>query len=198
MGVLEKQLRLVLYFEDYSIDKGNFFIKNFFFSINVKLCIVWEWFIAKNYFIHTKIFVLRLFKMLLNQSECSRFEQRLVIKFLVDEKCKACEIYGRMFDVFREVCLNQKMFTNRLNMSLLLWAWTKKTVHGVGTVTLQQRKSTRWSAVNKESHTETLLRYDRTYHYWFPWKRCNSKQYFLLSNPLAKFILFIEWPLYLQ
>ena len=31
-----------------------------------------------------------------NQTESSRLEQKSVIKFLVAEKCKPCEIYRRM------------------------------------------------------------------------------------------------------
>ena len=46
------------------------------------------------------IFALRLFKMAANQTECSGFEQRSVIKSLLAEKCKPSEIYRRMRDVF--------------------------------------------------------------------------------------------------
>ena len=31
---------------------------------------------------------------------------RSVIKFLVGEKCKSCEIYRRMYDVYRETCFS--------------------------------------------------------------------------------------------
>ena len=40
----------------------------------------------------TKIFVRILFIMVPNQRECTRLEQRSVIKFLMAEKCKLCEI----------------------------------------------------------------------------------------------------------
>ena len=46
-------------------------------------------------------------------------EQRSVIKFLVAEKSKLCEIYKRMGDAYREACFSQKMFAN---MCLSLWA----------------------------------------------------------------------------
>ena len=59
-----------------------------------------------------------LFKMASNQTECTRLEQKSLIKILVVEKCKRCKIYRRMCNVYREV-LVQKMFTNGLNMSLL-------------------------------------------------------------------------------
>ena len=48
---------------------------------------------SKNYFNIVKIFVLKLFKKVENQTEYSRLEQRSVIKFLLAEKCKPCEIY---------------------------------------------------------------------------------------------------------
>ena len=53
----------------------------------------------------TKMFVLRLFGAKLGGF---RFEQRSVTKFLVAEKCKQCEIYRRMCDVYEDACLNQK------------------------------------------------------------------------------------------
>ena len=46
-------------------NKMHFFFKNFFFY-ECKLCIVWNWFIAKTIQISQKIFVLRLFKMVAN------------------------------------------------------------------------------------------------------------------------------------
>ena len=41
--------------------------------------------------------------MVVNQTECSR----LVIKSLVAEKYKPCEIYRRMCDVYGKACFNQ-------------------------------------------------------------------------------------------
>ena len=63
---------------------------------------------GKNYFSLAKIIVLRLFEMETNQTECSRFEQRYVIKFLLTKKCKQCEIYKRKCDMYREVCFSEK------------------------------------------------------------------------------------------
>ena len=34
-------------------------------------------------------------------------EQRSVIKFLVGKKCKPCEIYKRICDVYREMCFSK-------------------------------------------------------------------------------------------
>ena len=40
--------------------------------------------------------------MLAYQIECSRLEQRSLIKFVEAEKCKSCEIYKRMYDMYGE------------------------------------------------------------------------------------------------
>ena len=62
---------------------------------------------SKNYFNLAKIFVLRLFKMVANQAECSRLEQRSVIKFFLwlrsanyvkfTEEYVMCMFYQKMF-----------------------------------------------------------------------------------------------------
>ena len=41
-----------------------------------------------------------------NQKVYSWFEQRTVVKFLVVENCKPCEIYGKMYDVYGEACFS--------------------------------------------------------------------------------------------
>ena len=43
-----------------------------------------------------------------NQTEYSRFEQRLIIKFLVAGKYKPCEFYRKMSDIYVEAYLRQK------------------------------------------------------------------------------------------
>ena len=62
---------------------------------------------SKNYFNLTKIFVLKLFKIMAIQTKCSRLEQRSVIKSLVAEKWKLCEIYRKMCDMYGEACFSQ-------------------------------------------------------------------------------------------
>ena len=58
--------------------------------------------------------------MAANQTECFMIKQRSVIKFLVAERYKPCEIYRRMCDAYREACFSQKMFTSGLNIGFLL------------------------------------------------------------------------------
>ena len=55
------------------------------------------------------------------KSECTRFELRFLIKFLVAEKCNPCENYRRMCDVYREACFSQ----NCLQMSLIWVCYNK-------------------------------------------------------------------------
>ena len=137
----------------------------------------------KEIILNSQKYFLRLFKMAADQVECFRLKQRSVIKFLLVEKSKPYEIYRKICDVHREECFSQKMFANRLNMGLSLSAWIKKTVHGVETHWLSSKEKVPDAAVTKDSDVDSLLGQKRTHHYWFLWKRCNHKQYFLLPIP---------------
>ena len=104
------------------------------FSNKSKLYIVWNWFIAKIYFNLTKIVLLRLFKIAANQRECSRLEQRSVMKSLLAKKSKPCGIYRRM-----ENCvLDKKFHTNGLNLMSLC---QKDCPWSANTLTLWKRKN---------------------------------------------------------
>ena len=131
----------------------------------------------KNYFNLAKIFALRLFKMAINQSAPGL---NRVIKFWVAVKCKTCEIYR--CDVFREAYSSQKMFTNGLNMGLPLQIRVKKTIHQVKTHWLSSKEKVLGTVFSQKGHTESLLRQERAHHNSFPWKKCNSKQYFLVPG----------------
>ena len=63
---------------------------------------------SKNYVNPTKIFVLRSFKMAANQTQRSRLEQDSVIKLFMAKKCKLCEIYTRLCDVYEETYFSRK------------------------------------------------------------------------------------------
>ena len=41
-------------------------------------------------------------------------------------KSKHCEVYRRMYDVYRRVFFNKKIFTDELNMGLPQQTWFKK------------------------------------------------------------------------
>ena len=57
--------------------------------------------------------------MVANQTECSRLQQRSVVKFLLGEKCKPCENHKRLCDGYRETHFSQKMFTNGIDIDFL-------------------------------------------------------------------------------
>ena len=54
-------------------------------------------------------------------------------------------------------------------------------VHGEKTHWLSGKERFLGAAVSKEGHTDSVLEHEKSYHYWFPWKRSNYKQYFLLQ-----------------
>ena len=117
-----------------------------------------------------------------SKSEYSNLKQSSVIKFLVAEKCKPCEIYRKMCDVYTEAGFSQKnMFTNGQNMGLPLWTWIKKNICGMEMNWLSSKEKVLGAALSKESYADSLLGHERTHHYWFSWKWCNYKQCFLLQ-----------------
>ena len=69
----------------------------------------------------------------------------------------------------------KKMLTNGLHLGLLLWAWTKRTVHGVETNWFSGKEKVSGAAISKEDDTDSLLGHKKIHHYWFPWKRCKCK-----------------------
>ena len=75
-----------------------------------------------------------LFKMVTNQTECFILEQRSVMKSLLVENCKQCQIYTRKCDMYIELCFSKKkkIFKNVLNMALTLQAYIKNIVYRVG------------------------------------------------------------------
>ena len=133
---------------------------------------------SKNYFNLAKIFVLRLFKMVANQTECSSLEQRSVIKFFGGREEQT------IWNFLKNV-LDKKV--SKWAKHLPQWAWVKKTVHGVETHWLSSKNKAQGAVVNKEGETDCLLGHERTHDYWFPWKRCNNKRGFLLPTSSTKF-----------
>ena len=108
--------------------QNTFFFRIFFHKY--KLCIVWNWFIAKIILI-LKNSYFEAIQNGANQTEYFRLEQISVIKFLVAEMCKPCEVYRRVFDVNRETCFSQK----------IVYKWGK---HEFATMSLNQKDSP-WS-----------------------------------------------------
>ena len=103
----------------------SFFLLEVFFSVNV---IPAFFVISKNYFNPAKIFVSNFFKIVADQTEFFMLEQRSVIKFLLAEKCKLCEIYRTMYHVYGLACFSQSN----------VYKWVK---HGFITTNLSQKDS---------------------------------------------------------
>ena len=78
----------------------------------------------------------------------------------------------------------------------MFWTWVKMTVYGVETRWLSDKQRVLSAEISKKDPADRLLPHEMTHYDWFPWKRCNCNQFFALLTPFAKFILFIEWPLY--
>ena len=121
--------------------------------------------------------------MVVNQTECSRFEQGFVIKLSVSEKCKTMWNFQWICDIFR-----QKMITNWLNICLppkRQWTHTDSPVKF-----LEQ-------AVNKEVYADRFLGYEGTYNYFLERVAVvNSASYYFhlkqyspyLSNDLCVYV----------
>ena len=91
--------------------------------------------------------------------ENSRLEQRSVIKFMLAEKCKPCDIYKWMSNVFQEARSRKKnIFINVLNMRLALQAWIEKTVHEVETHWQSGKEKVPGAAVSKKQVMLTVFR----------------------------------------
>ena len=80
-------------------------------------------------------------------------------------------------------------------MGLPPWACVEKTIHELETLRLSGKSKVLGIVVSKDGHADSLLEHENTLYYLFSWKMCNCKPYFLLTTPLVKFTLFIEWPL---
>ena len=53
---------------------------------------------------------------------------------------------------------------------MLQWAQVEKTVNGMKTHWLSSKEKVLDTAVSKKGYANSLLRQERTYHCWFPWK----------------------------
>ena len=69
-----------------------------------------------------------------------RLEQRSVIKLFVAKKSKTFDIFVRMCNMNGEGCFSHKVFINLFNMGLPQQVSFKKTINGMETSTLWQRK----------------------------------------------------------
>ena len=61
--------------------------------------------------------------MAANQKEFSWLEQRSVMKVLLAEKCKPCEIYRKMCDVYKEACFGEKIVFEWVEKGFASTSW---------------------------------------------------------------------------
>ena len=128
------------------------------------------------------------------RTDYSRLEQRSVIKLLLAEECKQCEINRRMCHVYGKSCFSPKSITNWLNNGLPVWARGRKIVHRIETL---YKENVPGEAIGQEGQNDILLRQERNHSNWFPWKRLNFEKFFLLPIPQAIFHLYNDWLIYL-
>ena len=125
-------------YKGHSIDKFFFFKCNIFFS--EFLCIVWIWFIAENIFILQKYLFWCKLKWQLIKQHAPALNRDLSSNFLFADKYEPCEVYKKIYNVYRKVWFSKIIFTNGQNMGLPLWARVKVRVQGVETHSLLKKK----------------------------------------------------------
>ena len=114
-----------------------------------------------------------------------------------------CEIYRRMYGIYGEACFslnkNKNTFTNGWNMGLPLWAWIKKIIYGVGTLSGKERVP--GVVVLHEGHADRVLKYRITHHYWkcCKYKQCSfhflrQNSSYLLNDPRICVVFFVCKP----
>ena len=127
-----------------------------FFSINRDYAFFRLYFIAKINLIFRKYF----FGSYASKSECSRFEQRAVIRFWVGEKCKLCEIYGRV-SLFHSKPESKRQFmewkqwfcgTKCSGLSSQLCWQSSRAMKGPITINFCEK----WATVNSASYYQLL------------------------------------------
>ena len=148
----------------HSINKGNFFEKIFFrfFFYKCKHCIVWNWFIVKINLISQNNF----FEAIQRSSKSHRLNRGMSSNFWWLRSTNHMKFTDECMMCIEKHVLVKKMFTDEVNMSLLLWAC-------------------------KEGHAENLLEYERIYHFDFLEKgeTVNSAPYCQLLGPYSPYLM---------
>ena len=87
--------------------------------------------------------------------------------------------------------LVKKMFTNGLNMSLLLQARVEKTVYWLETHWISGKEKVLGVAVSKTSHADSVLGYERTHDYKFLVKKKRDATVLTITNSLGEYSLYV-------
>ena len=138
-----------------SICIGNFF---FCFRIFYHLCKLhyWELVYGKNYLNLTKIFLLRLFKMVTNQS-APGLDKGLLSNIWWLRCANHVKFTECVMFIKKHFLVKKKKFTNGLNLCVSLPAWVEKTVDGLETCWLSGKEKVLGIAYNKEGHADSIL-----------------------------------------
>ena len=155
-------------YEGHSINKGNHFekVKILFFSaVNAKLfrfCLEQKLFlISQKYFFQDYSKSQAGMKRGLSSIFCW-LRSANHVKFT--EECVICTEKHVLVKI-------KKIFTNGLNKALFKRLSQKGWKYIVEIHWLSSIEKVPGAVVSKEGHAGSLLGYDDTYHYWFPWKK---------------------------
>ena len=174
-------------YDGHSINKGKFLGTKskinlfwfFFFFHKCKLCNIWNWFMIRCLFLGNSNWR----RINMSASDLNRGLPSNLRRLTIANHAKFTMMYMEKHVLVKRKCL-QMGYT---------WVFHQS-----------KRKSMEWKSIDssvrkipgavvyKEGNADSFLRYESTHLYWFPWKRCNSKQFILLSTPEAKLTLFID------
>ena len=120
------------------------------------------------------------------------------------------EVFHKIFGWLKRA--NHITFTEECVMDTEKYVLVKKmfykcSKHGIASMSLSGKKQViEWKHTNslvkkrfwvqllvKKALTNSLLRHERTHHFWFSWKSFNCIECFHLPTPAAKFTLFIKY-----
>ena len=137
--------------------------RNFF--PKYKLFIVWNWFITKIILILQKYFFWSYSKWWQIKQSAPSLNRGLSSKFWWLRITNHIQFTDEHVMSKEKHVLIKKIFTNKLNMGLILWAW-------VETNLLSSKEKVPDTAASKEEYVDCFLWHERTHHFWFPWNRC--------------------------
>ena len=141
-----------------------------------KLCMIWNWFIAKFISIFQN-YVLKLFKMVANQI-ASGLNKVLSWNFWWLRSANSVK-----FTEECGMCIEKHVLVNKKNV----YKWAKHEVchyeSELKRLFIDSLVKKKFQAHWSEDHGESYLGHKRTDHYWFLCKRCYCKQFFLLPTP---------------
>ena len=141
-----------------------------------------------------------------NQTECSRLEQRSVVKFSVTEESKSCEIYRKMCDV-NEVCFSQKMLLNVWRRLKWYWKWRPTIVNTSDPLKFPlvgpTQKFLGWTKFSSDdkrvkTHSEDFNEKEYKSFFFFLWEKCILKKGNYIENKINIFPGWEMWIVLLQ